>query len=496
MKKSIFALAVLLVLVSSIVFAGGQKGGGEGTSSVAASSGPFGLGSIPPIKNKASIHIALETAAGTASSLIPAINRFQEKTGIKVTYEELVMSAVYPKVNLDFLSATGAYDIIVCESSTTNEWAEYLIPVKELAAKWDNGGVASLERDLAGIEPVILRTASDRNGVLRGIPYYTFEMVMYIRQDVLDDPTEKANFKKKYGYDLKAPTTDKEIQDFGEFFTRKKGEPLKGVPLTEDIYALGLMAGQYEINDEISARIWGNGGHWATTIRDKSGKAIEFVITKNDQAAIRKALETYKSDLKYASPACLSGFWDYTTAQFVAGKTLCLPSTWSSLDQWAFQVEDQIPGAEMAYYPVVGGKGYTGCYHQAVSKFSKNPEAAYWLIRYLGSFEAQKEMMESTGWNGVRRDILDDAKYQVPQWRRLIGEKAKILTSIWDTRRNEINDIFHFNSAAMGKIYEMQIVVCHQTVAGDITIDEGVRQIITQTVDLQKKFGQLPIRVE
>jgi multiple sugar transport system substrate-binding protein len=40
------------------------------------------------------------------------------------------------------------------------------------------------------------------------------------RTDLFNDPTEKANFKKKYGYDLKPPATWKQLRDMAEFFTR------------------------------------------------------------------------------------------------------------------------------------------------------------------------------------------------------------------------------------------------------------------------------------
>ena len=39
------------------------------------------------------------------------------------------------------------------------------------------------------------------------------------RTDLFNDATEKANFKKKYGYDLKAPDTWAQFRDIAEFFT-------------------------------------------------------------------------------------------------------------------------------------------------------------------------------------------------------------------------------------------------------------------------------------
>jgi len=130
-----------------------------------------------------------------------------------------------------------------------------------------------------------------------------------------------------------------------------------------------------------------------------------------------------------------------------------------------------------------------------VSKMSKNPEAAYWLIRYLGSYECQKEMMEEGGWSGVRLDIMNDPKYQTEKWRRPIGARAKILTAEWNDRRAEANDYEIFNSSAMGKIYEMQVQVCHEAVADIKPVKTAVNELLDKTILFERKYGDLPIIV-
>jgi hypothetical protein len=54
----------------------------------------------------------------------------------------------------------------------------------------------------------------------------------------------------------------------------------------------------------------------------------------------------------------------------------------------------------------------------------------------------------------------------------------------------------HFNSVAMGKIYEMQIIELHEAAIGKVTPEEAVKRITQDTIRLQKKFGELPIREE
>jgi len=260
---------------------------------------------------------------------------------------------------------------------------------------------------------------------------------------------------------------------------------------------LSQMAGRFEINDEISARIWGMGGHWATIERDAAGNAMGYVITKKDKEILKQALTEYQDCLQWCTPGCLTGFWDFVMAQFESGSTVVLPHMYICMDPWARNVANKVPGARIGLVPIIGGQGYYGSFCNGVALASENPEAAYWLVRYLSSYEAQKELAEA-GWaNVLRTDVLGDPKYQTGAWPGL-GERATILLDLWNNYQTEdvVNDYLHFNSAAMGKIYEIQIILCHEGVAGLRTIDETVAEITKQTIALQTKFGDLPIREE
>jgi len=201
--------------------------------------------------------------------------------------------------------------------------------------------------------------------------------------------------------------------------------------------------------------------------------------------------------LKFCAPGCQTGFWDFVAAQFEAGLTIVTPHQYICLDPWQRGVEVKVPGAKIGLAPVVGGQGYYGSFCNGIAKASKNPEAAYWLVRYLSSYECQTELAEG-GWaNVLRTDVLGDPKYQTGDWPGL-GERAAILLDLWENYQtiDVVEDYIHFNSAAMGKIYEIQIILCHEGAVGMRTIDETVAEITKQTMELQTKFGDLPIREE
>lgn len=467
-----------------------------GTAGTASAEDQWSIKDIPKIKNNTPIHVAFFGGPASIDKCThDKLGQFEKKTGIKVTGEMMVHQQIYAKTNMELIAGTGGYDVIILESATTNEWAKYLYSLDELAEKYEPGGAAAIKPYVDAFDYVMRRVVSDQNGRVMAIPFWTYQMGMIYRGDVFEHPQEKAEFKKKYGYELGPATTQQQLLDQAQFFTRKKGQLLKGEPLNEDIYGVALKAGRDDINDELSAIIWGMGADWASVNRDKDGKAKEFVITKKDQKAMKDAMVIYKELLPYASPACLTGTWNITLPQFVAGKAIILPYAFISQTSWANQAEDKIPGAKVSLYPSVGGQGYCGCFAQAVPKASKNPEAAYWFVKYIGSFEVQKEIVEG-GLAGVRRDVNALPQYKEEKWWRNVGKRAACQRAAWAVQEKYVNDYLHFNSSAMGKIYEAQMILGHEAAVGNITPDEFVDKMVKETVTLEKKFGNLPIRVE
>ena len=156
----------------------------------------FGLDDIPEIKNRTPIHVALE-AGGGSDLIFPYIKKFSEKTGIKVTKESHVFASLYSKEIVELQGKTGAYDLVVTETSWTNEWEDYLYPIYELAKKYDPEGVAGLKKDLEGHDKGLLRMCSTAGGTLMGIPYYTYTMMTIYRQDLIGRSNGKGQFQEK-----------------------------------------------------------------------------------------------------------------------------------------------------------------------------------------------------------------------------------------------------------------------------------------------------------
>jgi len=460
-------------------------------SAVALADDGFTLSDIPELKNKEPIHVALE-AGGAADLIIPYLQKFSDTTGVPVTSESMVFATIYSKEVVELQGRTGAYDVVVTETSWTNEWRDYLYPIFELAEKYDPDGREGIQKVLDGIDPGLLRMASTRDGTLMGMPYYTYTMVSIYRDDLFADAGEQAAFKAKYGYDLAPATTWEQLRDQGEFFTRKKGEKLRGETLEHDFYGFSLMAGRFpHVQDELAAMIWSKDAHWASPVRE-GDKVVGFSITDKDRETLKWAFATYQDYMKFAPPGSENAFWDFATAQFVEGNTAIIPLMYNGLWNWASSVRDKVPGAKAAAAPVVGKRPYTGAFHFAPSRDSGNAEAAYWLLKYIGSYATQKEMIEG-GWAGTNATVLSQPDKTVDTNYSAYGWIPPTLAQ-WDAQLPDVNDYLHFNSSAFGKIYEQMTIIGHENATGVTTPDESLAAWEKAMGALQKKFGELPVK--
>lgn len=502
-QKKVFACFLILLLLAGmaqIALAGGQEEAKKEAAGAAKAKVPipdlFGLNDIPDIKNKQTLNTIVETGQ-VWDKIMPYIERFTEKTGVKVNVERVASPVVYSKENLEFMGGTGYYDVVYVETAWTTEWSDYLYKLEDLAAKYDTWGVEGLRKDMANHSPSIL-ICGQAYGQQMVLPFYTYHVGMFIRQDVFDDPTEKANFKAKYGYELKPATTDKQLRDQGEFFTRKKGDKLKGKTLEHELYGLAMMAGAYQINDEISGRIWGKGQDYVTVVRDSSGKLKEFVITKANKQALKETLTEYKNELKYASPGSLTANFDFVVAQQGEGRAIIQPHQFSNCFAWTAGIlKEKVPDGKLGIYPTVGGQPYTGAWSVGVAKASKNPEAAYWLVRYLASNEAHQAVMKEGGQLSTRMDVLRDPVWKNAENAYPFGILTDYLLDIWPKQAKYVPNYWYFNTKSGGKVYEMQMDVFHKPMGGEATVDQAVAEAEAKTLELTSKFDKtVPIREE
>lgn len=171
--------------------------------------------------------------------LATVVPEFAKETGIEVQYELLSHLDVINRGQADLLSRSGTYDGVMLHGFQLGPLldAQAIRPIDDFLAD-EKLGNKGLDQDDFIQQP--FRTLSFFNDKQYGFINWNYNYVYWARGDLLNDDTEKAAFKEKYGYDLAPAQTLEQLRDIAEFFTRKSGETLAGQPLTSDFYGIVL----------------------------------------------------------------------------------------------------------------------------------------------------------------------------------------------------------------------------------------------------------------
>ncbi|MEX2318371.1 MAG: extracellular solute-binding protein, partial [Bauldia sp.] len=171
-----------------------------------------------------------------ADYLQELVNEYTAETGVVVTVEATPWGDFQTKAFAEFNANGDAYDMVVGDS----QWL----------------GAASQGGHYVDLTDWIVEHGVDKNFVPATLQYYAQYGGKYwsipaegdangwaYRKDWFEDPTEMANFKAKYGYDLGVPQDFQQLIDIAEFFTRPE-ENRYGVALytqtAYDAMAMGL----------------------------------------------------------------------------------------------------------------------------------------------------------------------------------------------------------------------------------------------------------------
>jgi len=442
------ALAIPMAACSTTPPSGGGSSGGADTTAPATSAGPAKT-------------ITWATLAGFYTDWASQLAAdYTAQTGVKIDIVQMDLPTMYEKEVLDIVGGTGTYDIITWNVSWKGEWANagYMIPLDDYIAKDD------ATFDFKDFSQAITRVSGYWDGKVYGLPYYTFTPGLFYRADLFEDPTEMAAFKAKYGYDLDIPTTYKQMSDIAKFFTRKAGENLKGQPLTQDMYGIGLQAGRYtNIFDEINTIAWTNGGD---VIKDDGTTGVL------DKPYV-DAVNTYVNDLlPYAPPGSLSASYDFVIGQFNTGLIAMTGPMY--LDQWAnaVKVEDNVPGSEAQVAGLPGGgKTWAGAFTLGIAQTAPDKDAAWDFLKYITGKDAQRKFAEGGG-STCRLSILTDKAF-VDANRKTVGHFPVLANIIDDAAKNWYTNYIWVAEAA--KIYEESPSWLSAAASGEMTVDQALQ---------------------
>jgi multiple sugar transport system substrate-binding protein len=312
--------------------------------------------------------------------------KFTDLTGIKVIVEQYAHEEAVDKVMLDLNSHTGRYDFIIQ-------------PHRELGRFVENKHVIPLSRFM-------------NDPKLRDPNFHPEKEIYLNLWKEMNDPTERAGFKAKYGYDLKGPQNWKEYKDMAQWFTR----PEKG------FYGTAIQGKRH-------VALW---YEWLNFLYSFNGDILEAEkgyqygpIIINSPAAIA-SLDYYKSLVQYSPSDTLNYDWDGAMAAMQQNRIFeCI--MWNDATYAVEDPKQSTVAGKMGFGMVPqgeGGKvGQIEGWTYLVPAYSKNKEAAYLFIQWALRYNNQLEQ-HLNGGASPRPDV-----YAHPEVKKLTYSKAAMDTN-------------------------------------------------------------------
>jgi multiple sugar transport system substrate-binding protein len=337
-------------------------------------------------------------------------DEFEKATGAKLDIVEVPFAEHFPKLIQDMTTGTGQYDVSMAGAWWLGELVsgDFILPYDQYYddpkfPKWDFNTVLPALQNLYALGGKKYMVASDGDG-----------QVLYYRRDVLSDPKWQADFKQELGYDLPVPpTTWDQFRDVAKFFNGKdfngNGKPGNGLTMHLKVGGQGMfhfmsMSAPFVISKDQPKLYWFDPADMKPLI--------------NSPGHV-KALTQLAELVKYGPEAMLGWSlgesWDY----FLKGDAV-LTFSWGDLGALAQQEGSQvkgkvgtapIPGTNEWYsfekkdvvktdQPNVVGNTTGGSWSGVISKSSKAPEAAYYLLALMAT-EPKSAVYAQRGWDGV-----------------------------------------------------------------------------------------------
>jgi len=302
-------------------------------------------------------------------------DRIKEESGIELVLNPVAQADVYTKLKNEFVSGTGAFDVVVFFPMLLPEFVNLgnLRPMDDL--------IGVRDPRLDDIITPFRKLYCTYNDKLYALPYDGDLHVYYYRKDLLENAEEMANFKKKYGYELAVPETWEKARDVAEFFTRKKGQTLAGTVLQNDFYGNGMLLGRGWCHFEWMDHFTAYGGIYF----DENLKPMV-----NSKAGV-KALDELKEMSKFAPPGILSWGYMENRGSFLGGN-LATFILWTDLFKFSYNKEESVVAGKVGISHIPGALVNGKLQYKATMPFgrvlaitstTKHPAEAFWVASYM-----------------------------------------------------------------------------------------------------------------
>jgi len=336
-------------------------------------------------------------------------SEFEAATGAKLHLVQVAHQELFPNLMSDLSNRTGKYDAAYAGAWWLGELVagDYILSYDKFYKdprfpKWNIDDVLPAPRRLLSYGSKKYMVANDHDG-----------QVMYYRRDLLADPQHQAAFQRKYAYPLDVPKTWAQFRDVAEYFNGKDlngdGVPDHGLSMHLKVGAQGMfhfmsMSAPFVIGPENPQLYW---------FDPQSMKPL--IESPGHVRALTALVDLVQFGPKDMLNWDLGKGWDY----FLAGRA-ALTFSWADLGALAQEQGSKVKGnigtaplpGTGEYYniaqrrwvktaqPNVVGNTTGGSWAGVISKYSKAPEATYYLLALMATQE-KSQVYAVRGWDGI-----------------------------------------------------------------------------------------------
>lgn len=405
-------------------------------------------------------------------------NDFAQKFGVDLKIVGVPFGQVYEKEKIEFVTHTGAYDIITFYPKYLGDYAGsgYLVNLEGYAKELD----PKMEDVTAGYREFYCKYG----GTLYAVPYDGDVLNLYYRKDLLDNQEEKTAFKAEYGYQLRAPETWDEYLDVAKFFTRKAGEKLAGETLKRDFYGTS----EYGQRDWVWAW-WGN--------RFASLGGVYFDVETmepriNSEVGV-KALKMLKEAYQYAPPEILSFGYEECKDAFLNGDT-AMVIQWPCVGKKGADPEQSkiVGRIGLSHVPGVskGGEVYYRALMPcgrvlAINKDSEHPWKAYQIIRYVSVVTSIDDV--STAKTGL--DPYRHSHFAHPEEYEMFPTVKDAEIYLAGVKKNMEHGYPELLMPGAGQYEDVLGLEITEALAGQKSVEDALNDAAKEWAKITKRFG-------
>lgn len=434
--------------------------------------------------------------------IIEEAEKFEEKTGAVVRVLTPSWTDTIAKTKQSLTDEKINFDIYVIISS----WGGSLLGDKYIEAvpKWVKEKI-----DWEDVLPIYKNNILSWDGVDYSLPYDGDCISLYYRKDIFENKTIKEKFYKKYGYELKAPTTWTQYKTIAEFFTGWDwdndgkieygiaGSRLKGYGTMLQFFARAAAYTKYP-ND----------------------KAFYF-DTKNmkpkiDNEGFIKALEEYIEVIEYGPKEMVKFSPGNVRQSFIQGD-VAMVIDWANTGTMSANEENSVVNGKVGYASLPGSENVynsksskweniynkpssvSGNWTILVSKDSKYKELAFEFASHMASKELTSKLI-TVGYSGVNPSRYSHFEYST-QWQNSgFGEEsAKEYLDLLKKELENDNVVMDIRIPGADKYYEAIGKYINKAIKKELSVKEALTKSALEWEKITDSLGrqkQLKLYIE